>query len=118
MTATGFTAEQRRIVLFRDWHICPICYQRADQVNHRANRGAGGFGGANTLANACAICWRCNGLIESDAAIADLARARGVKLSRYDTPTEVPYMHPFYRMPVLLQDDGDYTFGPPLALPR
>jgi len=111
MAATGFTAEQKAIVLFRDFETCPICYRKATTVNHRANRGAGGFKGANTLANACAICWTCNGLIESDPDLAELARERGVKLSRYDDPELVPYFHPAYRLPVLLLSSGDYVFA-------
>ncbi len=109
-STTGFTPEQKAIVLFRDFDTCPLCGKRAEQVNHRANRGSGGYLGANTLANACAICWKCNGLIESDPEWAELARVRGVKLSRYDDPHEVEYLHPFYRMRVLLLDSGDFVF--------
>lgn len=110
MSQTGFTPEQRAIVLYRDFRICPMCGRLADQVNHRANRGAGGYQAGNRLSNACAICWECNGLIETDADTAELARRRGVKLSRDDDPEQVEYWHPFYRLPVLLLDSGDFVF--------
>lgn len=111
MATTGFTPEQKAIVLFRDFELCPICYRRATTVNHRANRGAGGYQKGNTLANACAICWTCNGLIETDPDLAELARERGVKISKYADPTAEEYLHPAYRLRVLLLDSGDYVFA-------
>lgn len=110
MPTTGFTAEQVRIVLERDAHTCPICYHRAETANHRANRGHGGHRASNRLANACAICHRCNDAIERDPDAAELARSRGVKISRYDDPTAVDYLHPLYRMPVRLDDSGGLAF--------
>jgi hypothetical protein len=115
VSTTGFTPEQTATCLFRDGHKCAMCGRRATTANHRANRGAGGHRGSNGLANACAICTDCNGLIESDAALADVARARGVKLSRYDDPTTVPYLSPLYAVPVLLDDLGGFTFVPTTA---
>lgn len=103
--------EQKQIILFRDGNKCPICGKVAREVNHRANRGSGGFRAANTLANACAICWECNGLIESDADYAEKARERGVKISKHDDPREVEYFHPLLSMRVLLQDDGGYRLA-------
>lgn len=88
-----------------------MCGKRATVVNHRANRGAGGFQGANRLSNGCAICWDCNDRLEVDPDFAELGRLRGVKLSRYDDPTVCEYLHPGYRMPVLLLDSGDYVFA-------
>lgn len=107
---SGFTPEQKRIVLARDSHTCPICGQRATEVNHRANRGHGGHRASNRIANGCAICSTCNGLIESDADRAALARDRGVKLSRYADPLAEPYLHPLFRMLVLLDDAGGFEF--------
>lgn len=107
----GFPPEQKQIILFRDFQICPMCYRKATIVNHRANRGSGGFEGANTLANGCAICWQCNDKIETDPEYAELARFRGVKISRYDDATTVEYFHPMFRMWTLLENGrGDYTF--------
>lgn len=105
--SAGFTAAQKQIVLERDNHQCPMCLRRATEVNHRANRGSGGFRGANTLSNACAICWVCNGLIESDPVMQTKAILRGVKLSRYDDPLLMPYQHPMYGL-VLLDDAGGF----------
>lgn len=110
---TGFTAEQRAIALFRDFDTCCLCGKRATVVNHRANRGAGGFVGANVLSNACALCWLCNDAIERDGPDADAARTAGVKLSRYDDPRLVPYMHPTFRCLVWPRDDGDFTLEAP-----
>jgi hypothetical protein len=108
---TGFTPEQTATILERDNHKCPICDCRATTANHRANRGAGGHKAGNRISNGCAICWKCNGLIESDPTQAALARELGVKLSRYDNPLEVPYFHPMMRMWVFLADDGSYTLA-------
>lgn len=103
---SGFTPEQTRIILERDGHRCAMCGQRARVANHRANRGHGGHRGSNRIANGCALCHECNGLIEADADLAELARRRGVKLSRYDDPTLEPYLHPILNMVVLLDDEG------------
>ena len=114
---TGFTERQKAIVLERDGQKCPICGQRAREVNHRANRGSGGFLAGNRLSNACVICWICNGLIESDPEFADLARSRGVKLSRYADPLAVPYLHPIYGVEVWLDDTGSFSFDAPVGVP-
>lgn len=110
MPTTGFTTEQVRLVLDRDGHRCPICGERAQTANHRANRGHGGHRASNRLANACAICHRCNDAIERDGDLAELARDRGVKISRYDDPTAAEYLHPIYNMRVLLDDAGGFAF--------
>lgn len=105
MTVNGFTPEQTAAVLMRDGYKCAMCGERARVANHRSNRGSGGFKGGNTLANACALCHDCNGLIESDAEFAAEARRRGVKLSRYDDPTVIRYLSPLFGMWVYLHDD-------------
>jgi len=110
MSSTGFAPQQVALVLDRDGHRCPICYHRAQTANHRANRGHGGHRASNRLANACAICHECNDAIERDGDAAELARDRGVKISRYDDPTDVDYWHPIYLMPVRLDDDGGFAF--------
>lgn len=111
MVTAGFTPAQRQAVLERDNYQCPMCLRRADTVNHRANRGHGGHKASNTLSNACAICWACNGLIESDAALAQEAIRRGVKVSRYDDAKAMPYQHPMYGL-VLLDDAGGFDLAP------
>lgn len=112
---TGFTPEQKSIILERDGHQCPMCGGRANEANHRANRGAGGYKAGNVLSNGCAICSLCNGRIESDPRYAELARDRGVKLSRYDDPRQEPYLHPMLKIKVWLADDGTYTLERPAS---
>lgn len=113
MTTTGFTPAEVAACLHRDGDKCAMCGRRATTANHRANRGAGGFRAANRLSNASASCHECNGLIESDGPLADVARERGVKISKWDDPTEIPYLSPLYNVPVLLDDDGGFTFAEP-----
>lgn len=110
MTSTGFTPQQKATILFRDGYKCAMCGHRATEANHRGNRGAGGHRASNTLANGCAICHECNGAIESDALRAAVARERGVKISRYEDPELVPYLSPLYAVPVLLDNEGGFTF--------
>lgn len=111
MSVTGFTTEQVRAIMLRDGDKCAMCGHRAETANHRANRGAGGWKAGNTLPNGCAICHRCNGLIESDADYAAEAVRRGVKLRRGEDPTRVRYLSPLYGMYVYLQDDGGLDFA-------
>jgi hypothetical protein len=82
------------------------CGNRANVVNHRANRGAGGHRGSNRLANACALCWGCNDRIESDAIAARKARELGVKISRDADPEQVPFYSQMFATWVHLHDDG------------
>jgi hypothetical protein len=111
VSVTGFTAEQTRAILNRDGDKCAMCGRRARTANHRANRGAGGFRAANVLSNGCALCHLCNGLIESDGPLAEIARARGVKISKWDDPRAVPYRSPLYDCDVLLDDLGGFVFA-------
>lgn len=105
--STGFSSADRQAVLFREGWVCAMgCGNRANVVNHRANRGAGGHRASNRLANACALCHACNDRIESDAVAARKARELGVKLSRYDDPEQVPFYSPMFGEWVHLHDDG------------
>lgn len=106
MKAKGFTTEQKRIILDRDGHKCAVCGKRATEANHRANRGMGGSMDKNRLSNGCAICTRCNGEIESNPVLANIARNLGVKLKWDDDPEVVTYFHPVLMMRVRLFDDG------------
>jgi len=54
--------------------------------NHRSNRGMGGSKKRNHAANIVVLCSLVNGLIESDAGWAAMARAHGWKLSSWDDP--------------------------------
>jgi hypothetical protein len=104
---SGFTNAQVKAGLERDDGVClmwgsnPFCGYYADTLNHRINRGAGGSKGLNVLVNGCAICSVCNGLIEHDPALADVARDRGVKLrSSHNLQRDIenligtPILHP------------------------
>lgn len=110
---SGFTPDQKRIIIWRDGELCCMCGHRAEEANHRINRGMGGRPSLNVLSNGCALCHECNGRIESDAEYAAIARQRGVKLDDGADPRAVPYLSPFYRLPVYPRDDGDLTFDPP-----
>lgn len=116
---TGFTRKQTAAVLERDGGIClmwgsnPYCAYSADVANHRVNRGAGGSKGLNVLVNACALCSSCNGLIESDAGLALVARDRGVKvrsshvLARdLENLRSIPLLHPVFG-PYRLDEAGN-----------
>lgn len=59
-------------------------------VQHRSNRGSGGYKAGNNPANYVLLCSAFNTLIESDAKAAGMARRFGYKLSRYDNPAEKP----------------------------
>ena len=106
--ATGFTRAQREVILDRD-PMCqfPRCGKEANEVNHRANRGMGGFKGGNTIANGCGLCTFHNFIIEVDANEAAFAAFHGVKISRYADPRKVPLIHTQHG-PILLNDDGSW----------
>ena len=76
----------------RDGH-CPHCGTTDDTLvpQHRANRGHGGHKAGNAPSNIIVLCAKANGLIESDADSATVARTFGWKLGRYDDPTEKPF---------------------------
>lgn len=111
MSSTGFTPHQVQAILWRDGDKCGMCGRRARTANHRANRGAGGFRAGNVLSNGCALCHDCNGLIESDGPLAEIARERGVKISKWDDPRTIPYLSPLYGCLVLLDDEGGFEFS-------
>ena len=55
--------------------------------HHRANRGMGSSKILDTLQNVIMVCAKYNSDMESNADVADWARDRGHKLSRYITPS-------------------------------
>jgi hypothetical protein len=68
--------------------------------HHRKNRGSGGSTDPeiNGVRNCLALCWPCNGLIESSADRAREARWRGIKIGQWeplDTPVYYPSGHPY-----------------------
>lgn len=59
--------------------------------NHRANRGMGGSRKRAVPSNVVVLCAAMNGLIESSAEYAEIARSNGWKLSASDNPESSPY---------------------------
>ena len=55
--------------------------------HHRANRGMGSSKVLDTLQNVILVCSEYNGLMESDADVANDARDKGHKLSKYISPS-------------------------------
>lgn len=104
---TGFSRKDVEFILDRDGGVClmwgsnPFCAYYADTANHRINRGQGGSKRLNVRVNGCAICARCNGLIEHSSTLAEEARRRGVKVrSSYTAAKDlehlcsIPLLHP------------------------
>lgn len=100
-TTTGFTREQVDAILLRDGGKCCLCGRNADTANHRMNRGAGGRPSLNRIDNGCAICWRCNDLIERDAVARADAIHLGVKLPE-GASFQTPLWSPFFGMWLVL----------------
>lgn len=70
----------------RDQH-CWHCGAEQDLVpHHRANRGFGGSKALDNLQNVIMVCSLYNGLMESDALVADEAREAGHKLGKFSSP--------------------------------
>jgi hypothetical protein len=59
--------------------------------NHRANRGMGGSRERDVPSNVVVLCAALNGLIESSADWAEIARSYGWKLSASESAAESPY---------------------------
>lgn len=70
------------------WH----CGREDDLVpHHRANRGFGGLKSLDNLQNVILVCSLYNGLMESDAEVAEEARRMGHKISKFATPSELVF---------------------------
>ena len=86
------TKKQFEKYLARDrgcWH----CGTTGDDLipHHRLNRGMGSKNSlANQPSNIIALCAEANGLLESNAAFAELGRKLGWKLRNHEIPTQVP----------------------------
>ena len=71
----------------RDDH-CWDCGEVDDLVpHHRANRGHGGYKSADNFQNVIMVCAYYNGLMESDAKVAEEARQLGHKISKFIDPS-------------------------------
>jgi hypothetical protein len=84
------TKKEFERYLTRDQHCYHCGATEALSPNHRANRGHGGSKKAEVASNVVILCSLFNGLIESDAKAAGMAKRFGWKLSRYDNPLEMP----------------------------
>lgn len=78
--------------LARDQHCLCGCLGREDTYipQHRMNRGIGGSKALDRPANIIVLCAEVNGLIESNADLAQKARVYGWKLQRWQIPEETP----------------------------
>lgn len=78
--------------LARDLHCVCGCMGREDTYvpQHRAGRGMGGSKLLDRPSNIIVMCADLNGLIESQADLAQQARAYGWKLHRWQIPEETP----------------------------
>lgn len=83
--------KQFQKFLNRDKH-CYHCGSSGDDLvpQHRANRGMGGSKLRERPSNVVAFCSLTNGLIESDAQMAQDARWFGWKLETWEDPLETP----------------------------
>lgn len=101
---TGFPRAVIAQAIDRDRH-CVMCGLVSDPRDltghHRINRGSGGSTDPeiNGIRNCLALCWPCNGVIESSADRAREARVRGIKLAGWqslDTPVYYPSGYPYW----------------------
>ena len=89
----SISAKTRKGIYERDGFRCaadgPGCTRFTTlTIHHRINRGMGGSRLLDGRANLLTLCATCNGLLESDAAFADLGRERGWKLFSWENPVE------------------------------
>jgi len=84
------TKKEFERYLARDGYCLHCGSTEALAPNHRANRGHGGSKKSEVASNVVILCSLFNGLIESDAKAAGMAKRYGWKLSRYDNPAESP----------------------------
>lgn len=103
---TGFAPDVRDGILLRDGGLCamlgtPGCRgQKADEANHRLNRGMGGTSleaVSSHPSNGCALEHDCNWRLEHSAEFAEAGRRRGVKLEAGQDPLSVPMWSVFFR---------------------
>lgn len=86
------TKKQFDKLLLRDNWQCYHCGITDDTlvVQHRGNRGMGGFKAANNPANLIVLCSAMNLKIESNAVYANLALDYGWKISKHSDPLTEP----------------------------
>lgn len=82
-------------------------------AQHRAVRGLGGRRSADRPSNGIILCWALNNAVETDAALAAWARARGWKVSTHADPTQVPVLDGITGDWWLLDDNWHKVPAPP-----
>lgn len=99
------TPKQFQRYLDRD-QICYHCGATEGLVpHHRANRGMGGSKARHIPSNIIVVCSQINGLMESDAVIAEQAYEYGWKLYSWEDPREVAVYNAFTGFWVKLDDN-------------
>jgi hypothetical protein len=87
------TMKKKEFEKYRDRDkSCPHCGTTGPELipQHRANRGMGGSKSRNRPSNIIAFCSLGNGLMESNATFASLARSYGWKILSYQDPSKTP----------------------------
>lgn len=101
--------KQAEKVFRRDHGTCYHCGATGEvlSVHHRINRGSGGKNAkADRVSNHLTICSLFNGLMESDAASATLAREMGWKLESWQDPEFEPVYEAHSDTWWILEADG------------
>ena len=103
------TKAERERVLRRDFATCYHCGSSGEDIilHHRKNRGMGSKNAsASQLSNYLSVCSEFNGLMESDAESARLARERGWKLLQFQDPAFEPVFEVVTNTWWFLENDG------------
>lgn len=105
------TPKEFNGLLRRDHYRCWHCGKSGDDLvpQHRIGRGMGGSKLRNGKSNLLVFCSLANGLIESDANLAQEARAYGWKLPSWVDPLYEPAYDVFSGSWYLLDNDGNRT---------
>lgn len=105
--SNSISKKNWQLLLDRDLHRCMHCGIEGETlvIQHRSNRGHGGSNSAERASNYVVLCSYFNGLIESDAKAAGIAKRFGYKISRYDNTREMPVYDTVTGQWWLLNDD-------------
>lgn len=105
--STGFTLQQKAIIVGRDHERCRRCGSpRPSDVHHRTPRGLGGAPSANRIAAGVLLCRACHTQIESRR---EQATATGWLVPRGTDPSKVPVVDVFGNV-IFLDDKGRAIF--------
>jgi hypothetical protein len=95
--------------LERDGNACVHCGCSDDTLvgQHRINRGMGGSKLLNKASNIVVLCSAFNGLIESNADAATLAKKHGIKLQSWQVTESTPVWYAAESAWFLLDNEGN-----------